>query len=272
MMEHLFKAWPSCVAALRAAPHVLLLSDYDGTLTPIVGRPEDARLSPAVREKLRILSQLGGVSLGVISGRSLAETRSMVGIDGIYYVGNHGLEIEGPGISFISPPAELARVTMKELAAELAEALRGITGVIVQDKTLSLSVHYRLVRPDDEKTVAGIVKKITGPAVREKKIKLFTGKKIWEIRPPVDWDKGKAVETIRRRVMSARHLDTVLTIYLGDDLTDEDAFRTLRSPEGWGIYIGGEKADSAAKYYLESPGEVEELLTRMIEIFPVPAI
>ena len=106
-MQHLFQAWGSFASDIRVAYHTILLSDYDGTLTPIVGDPKDAILSPEVREKLRALSQKPTTSVGIISGRSISELKSMVAIEGIYYAGNHGLEIEGPGLNFISQPAEL---------------------------------------------------------------------------------------------------------------------------------------------------------------------
>ena len=101
-MQHLFQLWESFSSTIRAASHILLLSDYDGTLTPIVSRPEEAILSPEVREKVSALSKSPTFSVGIISGRSLSEIRALVGIEGIYYAGNHGLEIEGPGLKFIN--------------------------------------------------------------------------------------------------------------------------------------------------------------------------
>jgi trehalose 6-phosphate phosphatase len=265
-VEHLFHAWPFFLDAVAAVSHVLLLSDYDGTLTPIVPRPEQALLSPAVGEKLRTLAGRPDFSVGIVSGRSLAETRDIVGLEGIYYAGNHGLEIQGPGIDFVSPPAERAREQMKELAAKLADGLQNIAGVIVQDKGLSLSVHYRLVKAESEKEVARVVRGITAPSVKAGKIRLFTGKKVWEVRPPIDWDKGKAVEAIRREIMKRLEIKRPLTVYLGDDLTDEDAFKALHRPEGWGIYVGGNNPKSMAACYLDSVTEVEEFLGRLVEI------
>jgi len=265
-MEHLFNSWQAFSADCRAAPHILLLSDYDGTLTPIVGRPRDAVLSPAARNKLSVLAQRPKFTVGIISGRSLAEIKSMVAIEGIYYGGNHGLEIEGPGLDYISPEAELTRSIIKDLAGQLAAALENTIGIIIQDKGLSLSVHYRLVAESDINEVAETVRRITDPLCRERKIKVFPGKKVWEIRPPIDWDKGKAVESIRREIMSLLKLERVLTIYLGDDTTDEDAFRVLHRPEGWSVCVGRENTLSAADYYLNSTDEVAEFLSRLLEL------
>jgi trehalose 6-phosphate phosphatase len=265
-MQHLFKAWTDLAAAFKAASHVLLLADYDGTLAAIVGRPEDAVLSASVRRKLKTLAQQSDTSAGVISGRQLAELKALVAVEGIYYAGNHGLEIEGPGLNFISPGAEAARATMKDIAAQLAEALENIAGVIIQEKGFSVSVHYRLARPEQEDAVTSAVKRITAPHVGKGQIRVYPMKKLWEIRPPVDWDKGKAVALIGREIKAALNLNRLLTIFLGDDTTDEDAFRVLHRPDGWSVFIGGEKASSAADYYLSSVSEVEELLDRLIKL------
>ena len=155
-MQHLFQSWESFSADIRAASHVLFLSDYDGTLTPIAGRPDQAVLSPEVREKLSVLAEKPAFSVGIISGRSLAELKSMVGIDGIYYGGNHGLEIEGPGLNYTNPAAEASREMVRELARQLSEGLGGIEGVFIEDKGLSLSLHYRLVGEEMECQVADI--------------------------------------------------------------------------------------------------------------------
>jgi trehalose-phosphatase len=265
-VEHLFKSWQAFSADCRAAAHILLLADYDGTLAAIVGRPEDALLSASVRQKLQVLARKSEISAGVISGRQLAELKSLVAIEGIYYSGNHGLEIEGPGLKYVHPQAESARATMQDLAVPLAEALENIAGVIIQEKGLSMSVHYRLVKPEKEDAVASAVKRITTRPREEGKIRVFAMKKVWEIRPPIDWDKGKAVETIRREIKSLLKLEQPLTVYLGDDTTDEDAFKVVRRPEGWGVYIGGENKYSKAEYYLESTAEVEKFLERLIEL------
>ena len=265
-MQHLFESWQALVADIRATPHLLLLSDYDGTLTPIVGRPEDAALSPGVREKLAALARRETATVGVISGRSMTDLRAMVGIAGIYYAGNHGLEIEGPGLNFVSRPAALARATIGDLAERLETSLASVAGVIIEDKRLSLSVHYRLVDEGRVSSVKETFKRITAPLVYEDKIKVTTGKKVLEARPPIDWDKGNAVETIIWEMKSALRLKKVLTVYLGDDATDEDAFEVIHHPEGLSIFVGGGNPASSAEYYLESVAEAEELLGRLLEL------
>lgn len=265
-MQHLFQSWESFSADIRSASHVLLLSDYDGTLTPIVSRPDEALLSPEVREKLRTLAGKPAFSVGIISGRSLSEARAMVGIEEIYYAGNHGLEIEGPGLKFISRAAVAAQTTIKDLVRQLSARLGGIKGVIIEDKGLSLSVHYRLVSSSEESQVAEIVHQITSPLLGEGKIRVTSGKKVWEVRPPIDWHKGKAVEAITEKIKALLKLEQPVTIYMGDDTTDEDAFMILHRPQGWSIFVGGENASSNADYFLNSTSEVEIFLTRLIEL------
>jgi trehalose 6-phosphate phosphatase len=189
-----------------------------------------------------------------------------VAVEGIYYAGNHGLEIDGPGLKFVSQPAETARATMKDLARQLSAALESIGGVIVEDKGLSLSVHYRLVKKGDENIVAETFKQITAPLANEGKIKITFGKKVLEVRPPIDWHKGKAVEAITREIKALLKLDSLLTLYLGDDTTDEDAFKVVQRPEGWSIFVGGENPSSSADYFLNSTNEVDEFLSRLLKL------
>ncbi|MFA5308323.1 MAG: trehalose-phosphatase [Dehalococcoidales bacterium] len=266
-MKHLFKKWANFAADRRAASHLLLLADYDGTLTPIVGKPADAVLSSSVKDKLQTLAARSDVSLGVISGRELAEIASLVGIKGIYYAGNHGLEMEGPGLEYTGPAKSIfIGVAMAEMAAKIAAALADVPGIIIQDKGLSLSVHYRLAPESEEARIAGVVRQVAEGWVKSRKIQIFGMKKVWEIRPLLDWDKGKAVQSIQSEIIRKLKPDRLLTVFLGDDTTDEDAFKVLRRPSGWSVFVGEGDKTSAAAYYLVSPAEVEEFLSRLIEM------
>ncbi|MFH1651572.1 MAG: trehalose-phosphatase [Chloroflexota bacterium] len=266
MMEPLFPQWEKLAAELRKAAHVLLLSDYDGTLTPIVSRPEKARLSPEVRESLRRLAAKPDFTVGIVSGRMLEEIRGMVGIPGIYYAGNHGLEISGPGLEYRNPAALAAQSQVKDLGHQLKARLSIIPGAWVEDKGLSLSVHYRQVREEQVSTAEELFCGVTAPLVRSGKIRVTSGKKVWEVRPPIDWDKGKAAETIRQEITKLRRLPRLPAIYLGDDTTDEDAFRVISPPEGWSIYIGAGSDDSTAAYCVDSPAEVALFLSRLLAL------
>jgi len=265
-VQYLFRSWESFSADIRAASHILLLSDYDGTLTPIASRPDEAVLPPEVRDKLRALAAKPTFSIGIISGRSLSETKSLVGVEEIYYAGNHGLEIEGPGFKFIHPTAKVAQPTIQALFRQLSTKLADIEGPIVENKGLSLSVHYRLVRRDKEGTVAEIFHEVTSPWLSDGKIRVTSGKKVWEVRPPIDWHKGKAVETIIKEKRSFLKSEQLLTIYLGDDTTDEDAFKIIHRPQGWSIFIGEENTSSNADYFLNSTSEVMTFLSRLHDL------
>ena len=266
LVQHLFQSWASFSSGIRAASHILLLSDYDGTLTPIVSRPVDAILSSEARDKLNQLSERPNFSVGIISGRSLSDIKMMVGLKGIYYAGNHGLEIEGPGLNFVSPPARDAQSQIKDLSGQLSARLGSIEGVIIEDKGLSLSVHYRLVKEGEEKTIGDIFHQITTPWLNEGKIRVTSGKKVWEVRPPIDWNKGKAVETIIREIKKSPESKQPLALYLGDDTTDEDAFKVLHYPKGWSIFVGPENPSSNADFFLNSTSEVLTFLSRLLEI------
>jgi len=262
-MQYLFKEWGDFSRSIKEAPHVLFLSDFDGTIAVGAGRPEEPALSADIRQKFQALAEKQKISTGVISGRSLAELKSLVAIKDIYYSGNHGLEIEGLGLNYVHPQAEASRSMMQKLGAHLEEALKDIHGVIIQEKGFSISVHYRMARPEDEDAVTGAVKRVTAPQSVKGELSVYPMKKIWEIRPPVDWHKGSAVEFISCRIKSELRLSRLMTIYLGDDTTDEDAFKTLGRPDGWSIFIGGNNSASSAVYYLYSVAEVEELLDRL---------
>jgi len=265
-VQYLFQSWESFSSEVKTASHVVLLSDYDGTLTPIVSRPDEAILPPAVREKLIALAQKPTFSVGIISGRSLSEVKALVGIEGIYYAGNHGLEIEGPGLKFINPAAKAAQVILKDLALQASAKFKDIEGVIVEDKGLSLSVHYRLVKKSDEKKVADIFRQLTATGLHDGKIRVTSGKKVWEVRPPIDWHKGKAIETIIKELKSNLGGKKGLNIYLGDDTTDEDAFRVMQRPYGWSIFVGQGDTASTAEYFLNSTSEVATFLSRLLEL------
>ena len=265
-MEYLFQSWQSFASDIRTVSHTLLLSDYDGTLTPIVSRPDEAVLSTEVRERLCALAKKPAFSVGIISGRSLSEIKAMVGIEGIYYAGNHGLEIEGPGLKLINPAAKAAQATIKDLGRHFSAKLGNIEGVIVEDKGLSLSIHYRLVKKNEVNIVAEIFRQITSSWLHDGKIRVTSGKKVWEVRPPIDWHKGKAVEAIIKEMKAVIKYERLLTIYLGDDTTDEDAFRVIHRPQGWSIFVGAENPSSNAAYFLNSAAEVTTFLSRLLEL------
>ncbi|HEX9187443.1 MAG TPA: trehalose-phosphatase [Vicinamibacteria bacterium] len=239
---------------LDGRPPALFL-DYDGTLTAIADRPEDALLPPATRETLAALSRLCPVA--VVSGRARAEVEGLVGLPGIVYVGCHGFDIAGPGLVPPRPSAaeaEWAVPVLAELADALARRLGSIEGVRVENKTYAVAVHTRLAAPEREDEVRAAV---AGRAARHPELRLTAGKKVIEVRPRVEWDKGRAVLWL----LGLPPLDRpeVVPVYVGDDLTDEDAFAALED-RGVGIAVGRDSRRTLARYALEGPREVLILL------------
>ncbi len=262
-MQYLFDVWNIIVQRLKSADHILLLSDYDGTLIPIVGRPELALLAPETRRMLRTLARNRRYTVGIISGRALIDLKEKVDIEGIIYAGNHGLEIEGFGTNFLEPIAEEVRPFFQILSQVLTTTLRGIRGVLIENKGLSLSVHYRSVDAAEEKTVSDAFHKVTNPLHVTGRIRVTRGKKVYEIRPPVDWDKGKAVSWLVAKCKEVKAKSSILPVYLGDDLTDEDAFKVIEGYDGISVFVGPEEFKSGARYYLNTPQEVIEFLSML---------
>jgi trehalose-phosphatase len=263
-MQHLFAAWDRVRSILKDAEHILLLSDYDGTLTPIVERPEMANLSEDTRKVLRLLAKNPRYTVGIISGRALADLKSRVGLEGIVYAGNHGLEIEGIGSSYFDPVAEEVRPFLNLLSNVLSATLRGIRGVFVENKGLTLSVHYRAVDENEEEVVANTFRKVVEPLHTTGKIRVTQGKKVYEIRPPVDWDKGKAIMWLLEKCRQLKRKSDVLPVYLGDDLTDEDGFRAIEKNGGISILVCDELRQSLARYFVTSPEEAVAFLKKLL--------
>lgn len=247
LSEHL----PEISSRLRAAPEILLFLDFDGTLAPIVESPSLASLPADAREVLARCAGTPGISVAIVSGRALADLRTRVGLENLIYAGNHGLEISGPGVDFIQPGAVERLKALGELARHLRARLHHIPGVEVENKILSASVHYRRAAaatlPDIRQAVDDAVVFDDNP------FQITEGRKVLEIRPRVDWDKGMAVRWIQQ---ASGHPDA-LAVYIGDDATDEDAF--LAIPEGITVSVGKARATSA-QYYIENQESVPEFL------------
>ncbi len=265
-LKHLLSAWSEVAKQVADAKRVLLLTDYDGTLTPITETPELATLPEGTRLVLEALAKQYRFRVGIISGRALADLKDKVGIKGIIYAGNHGLEIEGPGISFLNPLAQELRPLMRVIHYVLSRYLEAIKGAFVEDKGLSLSVHYRLTSQHRLADVERIVKKAVGGVEAAGQIKICPGKKVYELMPAVAWDKGKAVRLLMKRYGKGGRKSGVLPIFLGDDLADEEGFKVIENyGTGVSVLVGEERTDSSAHYFLKSPVEVAKFLESLLE-------
>ncbi len=265
-MQHLFEDWSNVANQLKSAEQILFMCDFDGTLTPIVDRPEMADLNQEVRKLLSKLSRCRRITVAVISGRSLNDLRTRIAIPSLIYAGNHGLEIVGPHYSYMHPVTNEIKKVLNIIHGVLLSSLGKIKGVIVEDKNLTLSVHYRLVDEDDVSQVASIFKNTLAGAENLGKIKTTEGKKVYEVRPAVSWHKGKAVKLIMKNLGKGGWYSGTLPVYLGDDLTDEDAFKVMENYGGIAVYVGQPVPESAASYFLKDTYEVENLLRSVLAI------
>ncbi len=236
---------------LDAAPHVLLFTDFDGTLTPIAEHPNLAHLSAETKTLLQQLSRQSKITLAVISGRALADIQTRVGIEELIFAGNHGLEICGPGFHFIDPEAAAQREGLQQLAEKLSARMQAISGAYVENKGLTVSIHFRQVADRQMDQVVRVVRAAVTP--RHRQWQLVVGKMVYEIKPRVDWHKGAALHWIKDRIGKSK----AQMIYLGDDFTDEDAFAAL--PDGITVKVGHAE-ETLAKFHVANPVEVQQFL------------
>lgn len=257
-LPHARERVPDWRARWQRTGQMVLLLDFDGTLAPIVERPELAGMPARTGAALRQLLDRPGAVAAVVSGRGMADARERAGIPGIAYAGNHGMEIEGPGIHRIHRQAAEARPRLERVRDQVAEELGDVEGAVVEDKGLTLSIHYRLVNRARVERVREVVR---GAAAAQDGLRVTEGKEVLEVRPDVEWDKGRAVEFLLEHLRPA---DDAPVLYIGDDVTDEDAFGALRrwrGGAGEGVIVADPPPGStAAGSYVRDPAEVAELL------------
>ena len=254
-MPHLLQVWPSILNRLKEAEQVLLLSDYDGTLTPIAARPELAVLGQEARHTLLSLSRQDKYIVGIVSGRGLPDVAAIVDLPQLVYAGNHGLEIAGPDLDFVHPEAKSMGETRCLLLHDLQENLPLLPGVFVEDKGMTLSVHYRLAADELAGEIESRFNTAVSPYLKPGGWKKLVGKKVFEVRPDIPWDKGNAIAYLQDAYPRSS-----LTFYFGDDLTDEDGFGVVQSGGGIAIFVGQARQPTKAMYRLDSPQEVLETL------------
>jgi trehalose 6-phosphate phosphatase len=241
--------------------------DYDGTLTPIVDRPQDAVISDGMRDAVRRLAERTTVC--VVSGRDRPIIDQWMGIDGLVVAGSHGFDIGGHRDGTVRHDAvtgieDLLATVTHRLNAEVGS----IEGAVIEPKRFSVAVHYRLVAPEQRPSVTAAVDTLL--AEYPDQLKVTPGKMVYEIQPKVDWDKGKAVQYLRRAL--GVEGEEFVALYLGDDITDEDAFTALKesgNAPGIGVVVADlrdpEQADraTAADFVLESTAEVQQFLNAL---------
>lgn len=240
---------------------VALFLDYDGTLTPIVEDPKMAVLSPAMRATVARAARC--CTVAVVSGRDLRDVQAMVGVEAIVYAGSHGFEIAGPshGAGDRALRHEQGAAFLPELDVVeqgLRERLAAVKGARVERKRFAIAVHYRQVEPAEAGEVRRIVAEVVG---QHPKLHSAAGKKVYDLQPAIDWHKGKAVLWL----LAALGLDRpeVAPIYIGDDTTDETAFRAL-ADRGVGIIVRDGERTTSAQYALDGVAQVRDFLEALI--------
>ncbi|KAK9080812.1 hypothetical protein SSX86_000570 [Deinandra increscens subsp. villosa] len=246
---------------------VVIFLDYDGTLSPIVENPDQAYMAPEMREAVKNVAKY--FPTAIVSGRCRAKVYNFVRLSELYYAGSHGMDIKGPSSrkhkkgnqNVLCQPAKEFLPMMTEVNEILQEKIKGITGANVENNKFCLSVHYRCVEEESWSDLADRVKSVLKDYP---KLRLSQGRKVLEIRPTIKWDKGKAIEFLLESLGYANSKD-VLPIYIGDDRTDEDAFRVLRNRgQGFGILVSKIPKATDAIYSLQKPLEVMYFLQRLV--------
>jgi len=260
--KHLLESWEELKTDL-AGRCLYLFLDYDGTLSPIVRDPGRALLSLRMRGRLEKVLRTGRCRIAVISGRSLEDIRRRVGIAGITYGGNHGLEVEGPEVKFRYPVPEKTRHALDDVRGTVEKALSAIPGTFLEEKGMTLTVHLRKVKRGALLIAAHAVSEATWSYQMRGEIVVRPGKEAFEIRPSVEWDKGKTVLWLLGKSTVAGG-EPPWPLCVGDDRTDEDAFREIRE-RGVTVFVGAPR-QTKARYYLRNIGEVAEFLERLVRI------
>jgi len=245
--RHLFDRWSEVAQRLRAAKHIALLLDFDGTIVPIQPRPEMVRLGLPTRRLVGQLAKLSSLTVCIVSGRRLADLRRRARVPGVRYVGLHGWEWDK---KTSVPPTDKVLEQAKLL---LKKQLGSLAGIRLEDKGISFAVHYRGATGSAARRAAVLLRKTLRPFGTQ--LHVLKGKKVWEVLPPEVQGKGRAV-----RLLLAELPRGTLPIYIGDDTTDESAFAELRR----GITVRvGEHRRTRARFYLRNPDQVSVLLRRL---------
>jgi trehalose-phosphatase len=268
------------VAARLAGRPLAVLLDVDGTLAPIAPRPEEAAVPAETRKVVAALAALPDVRVALVSGRAAADARRMVGVANVWVIGNHGFEVVSPdGGELPQPELEPWRSAVARAARRIAPLVAPVPGVLLEDKGWTLSVHYRLADPKVVPRLVESVERVAEPLG----LRVMRGKMVVEVRPDVRVDKGTAELRLANQLGAlARREDDVSgddrdaaagdgngsAVFVGDDRTDEDAFRALRSRSARVVTVRvthGEEMATAAEFSLEDPAAVRSFLEWLLE-------
>jgi trehalose 6-phosphate phosphatase len=231
-----------------------LFLDFDGTLSPIVSNPDDAYIDHEIKDILEKLKENPKISVGIISGRALDDLEKRINLNNIIYAGNHGMEIKKGDRVFINEKAYNMREEIRHISEEVERRLNRVKGIIIENKGLTVSFHYRMADPETLERLKNIINILING---NNSLKIRKGKKVIEIIPNINWNKGKAI----RYILSGNYVDNILILYIGDDKTDEDAFKEVSDKKGISIFVGDPpQNDTYANYYLKNLSDVKKFL------------
>lgn len=236
---------------LEEADGILVGFDFDGTLAPIADDPDAPTLSAPLQRSLDELAARDDVSVAVVSGRALEDLRSRVPLENVILAGNHGLERYHDGERRTLPGSVSQRESLRSVCTTLRSTLADVPGCFIEDKGLTITVH---VRQTPDEYADQVRKEIHERAATNPDLTVTRGKQVFEIRPNTPHDKGTTMQLLQDEVP-----DEWLTLYIGDDTTDEDAFEALQ-PDGVGIHVGS-RSDTAADFRLPSQAAVPSFVT-----------
>jgi trehalose-phosphatase len=249
--------WSTIARKLRSAPGIALFLDYDGTLTPIRRTPSAAKLPQEAENILQQLAQLPGVQVAIVTGRSLNDIRRLVRLENIGFAANHGFNIYNNGTEWIHPQAISLIQVLSRLHMILCNTVVLFPKVYIENKQFTLSIHYRNVAPQHIRSIKSLVTKTVH--IFDPTLRITRGKKVLEVRPQVDWGKGKAV---LKMLHSSKTRQRRIPLFIGDDATDEDVFGALRS-KGITIRVG-KSTTTKAQYFVKDVKGVVHLLRSII--------
>ncbi|CAN8256750.1 unnamed protein product [Cochlearia groenlandica] len=249
---------------------IVMFLDYDGTLSPIVDDPDKAYMSNKMRRTVKKLAKC--FPTAIVTGRCIDKVYNFVKLAELYYAGSHGMDIIGPSKGFsihkrvkqslLYQPASDCVPMIDEVYRQLLEKTKSTPGVIIENNKFCASVHFRCV---DEKKWSELALQVRLVLNKYPTLKLTQGRKVFEIRPMIEWHKGKALEFLLES-LGFGNSNNVFPVYIGDDRTDEDAFKMLRDKgEGFGILVSKFPKDTDASYSLQDPSEVMDFLRRLVE-------
>lgn len=255
-MKNLWDDLNNIEKLLNKHKHKIIICDFDGTLAPIVSSPKEAKLSTKTRNLLQKLSLKQETYLAIISGRKLSDIKEKIMLPNIIYGGNHGLEGEIFGEKYSFPIPSKTLWILNKILRQLNQALNQFKGIFIENKGLSLGIHYRLADKQKVLEIKSLLNKILKPVIKKEVVSTVKGKEVIDIIPNVNWDKGCFAQLLVKKITD-RTKELPAVIVAGDDNTDESAFEKLKEEI---TIVVGNNSKSKACYYIRNTAEADSFL------------